>query len=106
MKQVCCTNDEWQIGAAVTLTEIEDGLAGEFPAIGDMLRVFGSRQIRNRATMGGNIVTASPNGDSAPVLLALDARIVLASETGHRTLPVEEFFVAYRQTALQAGDVL
>jgi xanthine dehydrogenase molybdopterin binding subunit/xanthine dehydrogenase small subunit len=106
LKNVESTNDEWRIGAAVTLTEIYDQLAGEFPALGDMLRVFGSRQIRNRATMGGNIVTASPIGDSAPVLLALDAKIVIASRDGERTLPIEQFFVAYRKTALQPGEVL
>jgi hypothetical protein len=71
-----------------------------------MLRVFGSRQIRNRATMGGNIVTASPIGDSAPVLLVLDAKVVLESESGERTLPISEFFVSYRKTALRADEVL
>ena len=70
-----------------------------------MLRVFGSRQIRNRATMGGNLVTASPIGDSAPVLLALDAKVVLASLAGERTLPIGEFFVSYRKTALQPGEI-
>ena len=59
-------------------------MAGEFPALADMLRVFGSRQIRNRATMGGNLVTASPIGDSAPLLLALDAKVVLVSLSGRR----------------------
>ena len=97
---------EWRIGGAATLTDIEDKLGEEFPVLKDMLRVFGSRQIRNRATMGGNIVTASPIGDSAPVLLALDAKVVLASSKGERTLPISEFFVAYRKTALQAGEVL
>ena len=91
---------EWHIGAAVTLTEIEDKLGEEFPALGDMLRVFGSRQIRNRATMGGNIVTASPIGDSAPCLLALDAKVVLASTNGERTISINDFFVSYRKTAL------
>ena len=55
-----------------------------------MLHVFGSRQIRNRATMGGNIVTASPIGDSAAVLLALEASVVLASAAGERTLPIDD----------------
>src|SRR5436305_11144826 len=95
-------------------------MASEFPALGKMLRVFGSRQIRNRATMGGNIVTASPIGDSAPVLMALDAKVVLASLNGaashesngsglsisERTLPIHEFFVAYRKTALCPGEIL
>ena len=106
LKEIKSTASEWHIGAAVTLTEIEDQLGEEFPMLGDMLRVFGSRQIRNRATMGGNIVTASPIGDSAPCLLALDAKVVLASATGERALPVSEFFIAYRKTALLPGEVL
>ena len=106
LKKVECANNEWQVGAAVTLTEIEDKLGEEFPALGDMLRVFGSRQIRNRATMGGNLVTASPIGDSAPVLLALDAKIILAAATGERVLPLNEFFLAYRKTALQPEEIL
>jgi xanthine dehydrogenase molybdopterin binding subunit/xanthine dehydrogenase small subunit len=127
LREIRCTEAEWRIGAAVTLTQIEEQMAAEFPALADMLRVFGSRQVRNRATMGGNLVTASPIGDSAPVLLALDASVVLASlhsrtgvppvqgngETGEtpvllseRTLPIDEFFIAYRKTALRPGEIL
>ena len=125
LKEIKATETEWHIGAAVTLTEIEDQLGEEFPALGDMLRVFGSRQIRNRATLGGNLVTASPIGDSAPVLLALEAKVVLVGqasrrsltfgvqiETGatpvlhERTLPIGGFFVSYRKTALQPDEVL
>lgn len=116
LTQIECTDSEWRIGAAATLTRIEEKMAGQYPALADMLRVFGSRQIRNRATMGGNLVTASPIGDSAPVLLALDARAVLVSlprstgpqsvQASERTLPISEFFVAYRQTALRPGEIL
>src|SRR6185295_7714162 len=105
-REIRSTDSEWEIGAAATLTEIEERMAEEFPALGDMLRVFGSRQIRNRATMGGNLVTASPIGDSAPVLMALDAKVVLVSLNGERTLPIDQFFVAYRKTALRGGEVL
>ena len=80
LNEIKSTKTEWHIGAAVTLTKIEEKMAEEFPALGDMLRVFGSRQIRNRATMGGNLVTASPIGDSAPVLLALDAKVMLVGQ--------------------------
>jgi xanthine dehydrogenase large subunit len=106
LRQIECEESQWRIGAAATLTEIDDKLGLEFPALRDMLRVFGSRQIRNRATMGGNLVTASPIGDSAPVLLALDAQLVLAGAGGDRTLPVSQFFTAYRKTALQASEIL
>ena len=107
LREIRSDDAEWRIGAAVTLTEIEEKMADEFPALGDMLRVFGSRQIRNRATMGGNLVTASPIGDSAPVLLALDASVVLVSSlASERTLPIKEFSVAYRKTALRPGEIL
>jgi xanthine dehydrogenase molybdopterin binding subunit/xanthine dehydrogenase small subunit len=110
---------EYRIGAAATLTQIEESLGASLPALGDMLRVFGSRQIRNRATMGGNIVTASPIGDGALVLLALDAEVSLASlnhaPNGNngdgyvvveRRLAVSEFFLEYRKTALAQNEIL
>lgn len=106
LNETSSTESEWEIGAATTLTKLDDLLGAEFPEIRQMLSVFGSRQIRNRATLGGNLVTASPIGDSAPVLLALEANVVIASAGGERILPLEEFFVAYRKTALQPGEVL
>ncbi|MDQ6630820.1 MAG: xanthine dehydrogenase small subunit, partial [Verrucomicrobiota bacterium] len=106
LKTIHCDNSKWTIGAAATLTEIDDVVGEEIPALRKMLRVFGSRQIRNRATMGGNIVTASPIGDSAPVLLALDAKIVLVSRDGERIIPIEQFFISYRKTALRDGEIL
>jgi xanthine dehydrogenase small subunit len=114
LKEITSSAGEWRIGAAATLTAIEEQMAAEMPALAKMLRVFGSRQIRNRATMGGNIVTASPIGDSAPVLLALDASVVLASldassngaKVVERALPISEFFVRYRKTALGPGEIL
>ena len=106
LNEISSTETEWRIGAATTLTKLDDLLGAEFPEIREMLSVFGSRQIRNRATLGGNLVTASPIGDSAPVLLALDASVVIASATEERVLPLAEFFVAYRKTALQPGEIL
>lgn len=96
----------WHIGGAVTLTRLGEAIADDFPAWAKMLWVFGSRQIRNRATLGGNLVTASPIGDSAPVLLALDASVVLDSPCGRRTVPLADFFVAYRKTAMAEDEIL
>jgi xanthine dehydrogenase molybdopterin binding subunit/xanthine dehydrogenase small subunit len=106
LTRIVKTDAAWRIGAAATLTNIEDAVAPEYPALAKMLRVFASRQIRNRATLGGNLVTASPIGDSAPLLLALDASVVLAKATSERTVPLAEFFVSYRKTVLQPGEVL
>ncbi len=106
LTQITATPTEWRIGAAATLTAIEEALANEFPSVAKMLAVFASRQIRNRATMGGNLVTASPIGDCAPVLLTLDASVVLASTLGERTLPLDGFFTGYRQTQLRPDEVM
>jgi xanthine dehydrogenase small subunit len=96
----------WSVGAGATLTEIQEAMRAEIPALEKMLRFFASRQIRNRATIGGNLCTASPIGDLAPVLLALGARVVLRSAAGERTLPLTDFFVSYRRTALSPGEIL
>jgi xanthine dehydrogenase molybdopterin binding subunit/xanthine dehydrogenase small subunit len=96
----------WRIGGAATLTRIEEALVGEHPAIDDMLRVFASRQIRNRATLAGNLVTASPIGDMAPVLLALDARVELRSVRGTREVGLDAFFIGYRRTVLAPDEIL
>ena len=105
LREIRESRDGWRIGACATLTEIEDKLAAEYPALQTMLRLFGSRQIRNRATMGGNLVTASPIGDSAPFLLAHDARVAITGR-GPREMSLERFFTGYRQTALQEREVL
>jgi len=71
-----------------------------------MLAVYASRQIRSRATLGGNIATASPIGDSAPLLLTLDATLLLSSASGDRTVALKDFFVGYRRTVLRTDEVI
>lgn len=100
------TPDWVEIGAAVPLSQIEARLRGVFPSLDEMLHWFAARQVRNRATLGGNIGTASPIGDLPPVLLSLDAQLRLASVAGERSLPLSDFFQGYRQTALQPGEVI
>jgi xanthine dehydrogenase small subunit len=96
---------EVEIGAALTLTEIERRLAGRIPLLAEMLPLFASRLIRNRATLGGNLGTGSPIGDAPPVLLALEASVVLASAQGRRTVAVAEYFTGYR-TCVRRRDEL
>jgi xanthine dehydrogenase small subunit len=96
----------WSIGATVRLADLEDATDVALPPVARMLRFFGSRQIKNSATVGGNLCNASPIGDLAPVLLALDAAIVVAGRGGERRVPVGEFFVGYRKTALRPGELL
>ncbi len=100
------TSSYLELGAATPLTHIEKEYKGMFPALDEMLRWFAARQIRNRATLGGNLGTASPIGDLPPVLLALDAELKLASVKGERTVPIAEFFKGYRQTSLEPGEVI
>jgi xanthine dehydrogenase small subunit len=95
-----------EIGAAVTLSDAERFLAGRVPLLAELFPQFGSRLIRNLATIGGNLGTASPVGDTPPALLALEARVVLASVTGEREVEVSEYFTGYRQTVLRPGEVI
>mgnify|MGYP006425866543 CR=1 FL=1 len=94
------------IGAAVTYADSEALLCRHFPDLEELLARLGSRQIRNQGTLGGNIGTASPIGDIPPFLLAVDARLRLRSVHGSRDLPVSEFFLDYRRTALQPGECI
>ena len=106
LTRITSTDKAWHLGAGATLTCVEEALGGEFPSVAKMLRVFAARQIRNRATLGGNLVTASPIGDSAPVLLTLDASVVLVSATGERTVALADFFTGYRKTVLKPGEIM
>ena len=94
------------LGSALTLSELEQQLEGRIPLLETMLQSFAARQIRNRATLGGNLATASPVGDLAPVLLAGDASVTLVSEDGERTLPLREFFTGYRTTVQRPGELI
>ena len=94
------------IGAARPLSDCIAPLVRHFPDIEELLNRFASEQIRNQATLGGNLANASPIGDTAPVLLALDARLTLTSPSGSRQLPLADFFLDYRQTALTAGEYI
>ncbi|NOY91776.1 MAG: 2Fe-2S iron-sulfur cluster binding domain-containing protein [Deltaproteobacteria bacterium] len=94
------------LGAAVPLEQIEARFASALPVLGELLPLFASPLIRRRATFGGNLANASPIGDGAPTLLALDAEVVIASSEGERRLPLADFFLGYRQTALSPGEIL
>ncbi len=99
-------NDVLSVGGAVTLTELEEALGDRLPAMTKMLWAFASRPIRSRATLAGNLVTASPIGDMAPVLLAVDASVVLASARGERTFALSDFFTGYRKTVLAKDEIV
>jgi xanthine dehydrogenase small subunit len=95
-----------EIGAGLTLTEVETALGGAVPLLDEVWPQFASPLIRNGATIGGNLATASPIGDLPPALLALDASVVLASLDGDREVPLAEFFTGYRQTVMEPGELV
>lgn len=95
-----------RIGAGVALSRLERELAGMFPALDQMLPWFAARQVRNRATLGGNLGSASPIGDLSPVLLALDAELQVRGPRGERRIGIDEFFLDYRKTALAADELI
>ncbi len=95
-----------RIGAGATYEDALPVLERHFPDFGAMIRRIGSRQIRNRGTIGGNIANASPIGDSPPPLLALDASLVLRCGDVRRTVKLDEFFTGYRRTVLAAGEFI
>lgn len=94
------------IGAALTLSEVERAVAGRVPLLSELFPQFASRLIRNGATLGGNLGTGSPIGDSPPVLLALDCSLVLASAAGERTVPLSEYFTGYRQSVRRPDELI
>jgi xanthine dehydrogenase small subunit len=106
LQQLEVTETGIDIGAALTLTEIERGLAGRVPLLDALFPQFASRLIRNGATLGGNLGTASPIGDATPALLALDCSLVLASRSGEREVALIDFFPGYRQTALRPDELI
>lgn len=106
LRQIEQESDRVIIGAAVPLHTIETNLHGIFPNLDEMLHWFAAKQVRNRATIGGNIGTASPIGDLPPVLLSLDSEVSIASLTGTRTIPLIDFFKGYRQTDLNSGEII
>ncbi|MDF1602866.1 FAD binding domain-containing protein [Nocardioides sp. YIM 152315] len=100
------TDDELRLGAALTLSEVARRVDGLVPLLAALMPQFASPLIRNSATLGGNIGTASPIGDGAPVLLALDASLVLASTDRTRTVPLAEYFTGYRQSIREPGELI
>ena len=95
-----------EIGAGLTLTDIGEVWADAPEAFREWLKLFASVPIKNRATLGGNLATASPVGDSAPFLLAMNASVAIASSGGEREVPLSGFFRGYRKTVLNHGEIL
>jgi CO/xanthine dehydrogenase FAD-binding subunit len=97
---------EVRLGAGVTYTRIENQLPELVPALAAASRTVGSPQIRNAATIGGNLGTASPAGDTLPVLAALEAQVHIATPSGPRTMSIDDFIVGPKRNALAPGEII
>ena len=95
-----------EVGAATPLIEFEQFIKKYYPDFNSILKRYGSVQIRNVGTIAGNIATASPIGDTLPLLLSLDAKIVLQKNSKKTVLPLNKFFISYRKTRLQKGQFI
>ena len=98
---------DWRFGATATWTEV---IQAKLPPLFDGLKLaareIGGMQIQNAGTIAGNLCNASPAADSVPALLALDAQVEIAAATSHRALPLEQFIIGPRHTALRPGELV
>jgi xanthine dehydrogenase small subunit len=106
LRELSVGEHQVRIGAALSLTEIEHQLRGRVPLLAALFPQFSSRLIRNAATLGGNLGTASPIGDSPPALLALDAIVELAGPDGRREVALVDYFTGYRTTVRRDGELI
>lgn len=100
--------DNIEIGAGTTIEELKnnDLVKTHFNALFQSTTDFGSVQIRNRATIGGNICNASPAGDTLPALYAFNAKLLLRNKNGDRTVPIDKFILGPDKTAIKKGEIL
>ncbi|PTT17457.1 xanthine dehydrogenase small subunit [Acidovorax sp. HMWF029] len=107
LRQVAQHPDAIHIGAAVTLTDAFAALTAQWPQLHRFATRFAGLPVRNSGTLGGNVANGSPIGDSMPLLIALRAQVVLASQArGERQLPLEDLYTGYRQNVMAADELL
>jgi CO/xanthine dehydrogenase FAD-binding subunit len=108
LRGIAVDGDAIDLGALTTYTDIRRSAVcrEHLPALVEAAATIGAAQIQNRGTLGGNVVNASPAGDTLPVLLAADAWFLVGSVRGERSIPAGEFWPAYRRTALAPDELL
>ena len=104
MKGITAGEDGLKIGAMTTLTELEAAMAPLHPSFAELIRRYGSVQVRNAATIGGNIANGSPIGDGSPALIALGATLHLRQGQTRRSLPLEQYFLDYGKQDRHPGE--
>ncbi len=106
LRKICQADGVVQIGAAASICDAMPHLTDAYPSLDEFFRRFGSEQIRNSATIGGNVANGSPIGDSIPALIAAGSTLQIASLQGERSLPVEDFFLDYGSQDLRRGEFI
>ncbi len=107
LKEWTLDDSEIVLGAGISYADLaEPQIATVVPALAQAARTVGSPQIRNAGTLGGNLATASPAGDTIPVLVAMDAVLQLKSSSGNREVAITDFITGVKTNALQAGEII
>jgi CO/xanthine dehydrogenase FAD-binding subunit len=108
LAQLRIDGPEFTIGASVALNVLAEhrAIRAPLPALADAALSIGTYQLRNRATLAGNLCNASPAADSAPVLLVLDAELAVTGSNGHRTIPVSDLFTGVKRTCLASDEIV
>ena len=106
MNRVEQDNSEFRIGAAVRYEDCAGILVSQWPDLAEVFLRLGSLPIRNQGSIGGNVANASPIGDMPPVLMALNAALELRLGNEQRIVPMDEFFIGYKQTVLRPGEFI
>jgi len=104
LKQITRTDTEISFGAGVTMTDVLETIRDDYPSYAEMIRRYGSVQVRNAATIGGNIANGSPIGDNPPALIALGATLTLRKGEARREMPIEDYFVDYGKQNRALGE--
>lgn len=106
LNQITLSDDAIHFGAGVSMTDVLAAVKDVYPSYAEMIRRYGSVQVRNAATIGGNIANGSPIGDNPPALIALGATLHLRLRDVDRSLPLEDFFVDYGKQDRQPGELV
>ena len=106
LKKIKVENNTLIVGACVTLSEFEDYVEEHFQEMSQLLHIFASPQIKNQATLIGNVINASPIADTIPFLMVSDCQIVIESSKQKRDVLINKFYLGYKQLDLKADEIV
>ncbi len=106
LKQIRFEKSYYRIGAGVSIEKFKNAFITEIPVINEALKNFGALQLRNLATLGGNIAAASPIGDTIPLLIALNAKLLLQNSDTERLINISDFIKSYRKTNIAKDEII